>query len=174
MRPVLMAIVAGFGWLMLSGSNATTLKTVPLLEQIRKADTIVHGNITGIRVEERRGKPWTVYTLNLKKTIKGKLEPATVAILGGEFDGKTYKLEHAPSFKRDDELFLFLYDKAFDSPIVGFNQGIYRVQNDRVFDTNGLVIPIISKGIPVEATSSNFAAWIDEQVKNPTTTGGTQ
>jgi hypothetical protein len=155
--------------LLLGLAQASSYKTVSLLEQLTKADSIVHATIASVRSEERNGKPWTVYNLTIKKSFKAELAGSNFAILGGELNNKTYRLVGAPSFKRDDEVFLFLYTKRFDSPIVGFNQGIYKVQGERVVDANGSQFPLVVDGAQVASDTTTFSKFIERTLANPPT-----
>ncbi len=140
-------------------TQATTYPKLSLEAQAERADVIVRATVRAVQAEERNKRPWRVYGLTVQQTWRGdantlpKLQATpSFAILGGD----KLKLEGAPSFKENEEWILFLYTKAYDSPIVGFNQGAYRIQGENVFDVAGKIVQLEADGKKTPATRASF------------------
>lgn len=133
---------------------ATTYPALTLEVQLERAEVIVQAVVQDVKLEERNKRPWTVYTLTTKKYWRGEgLLPkssnlASFAIFGND----KIRLEGAPSFKVGEEWIFLLYTKNFDSPIVGFKQGAYKLDGTSVLDTNGKPVQLDAK----PATPSSF------------------
>ncbi len=110
---------------------ATVVKPLPLAEQAAKANVIVQAKVAEVRDAQRDGVAWKVYRLTVSETVAGdagslpKLEndPALWILAG---------VDDAPTLKVGDEAVMLLYTGTFDSPIVGFNQGLYRLQDGKI------------------------------------------
>ncbi|AFZ68998.1 hypothetical protein [Deinococcus peraridilitoris] len=114
-----------------SVAQATVAPKLSLTEQARKAQVIVQARVAAVTAQERDGQRWTVYRLNLVETLAGNAASLPVIdntpamwVLEG--------VENAPTLRVNDEAVLLLYTGLMDSPVVGFNQGIYRIANARV------------------------------------------
>jgi hypothetical protein len=145
-------------------TQATTYPKLTLEAQAERAEVIVRATIRAVQPEERNKRPWRVYGLTVQQTWRGdaaalpKLQATpSFAVLGGD----KLKLEGAPSFKENEEWILFLYTKAYDSPIVGFNQGAYRVQGENIFDSAGNVVQLEANGKKTPATRASFVAELE-------------
>jgi hypothetical protein len=108
-----------------------------------------------------------VYTLTVRQYLRGEStglpkrgEDSSIAILGGG----NVRLEGAPAFKVGEEWVLLLYAKAYDSPIVGFRQGAYRLDNNRVLDVDGKAVTISQDGKNVEATTPVFLKVLEDLI----------
>jgi len=126
-------------------AQATTLVPLTLSQQIKKADLVLYVRILGVVQENRTlGKetlPWQVYTLEVLESLVGdasalpqKDGKPTLSVLGGA----DLTLEGAPALKAPlnkdpgGEYILMLYKGSFDSPFVGFNQGVYPAVSGKV------------------------------------------
>jgi hypothetical protein len=145
-------------------TQATTYPKLSLEAQTERAEVIVRATIRAVQPEERSKRPWRVYGLTVQQTWRGdantlpKLQATpSFAVLGGE----KLRLEGAPSFKENEEWILFLYTKAYDSPIVGFNQGAYRIQGENIFDAAGNVVQLEANGKKTPATRASFVAELE-------------
>lgn len=146
-----------------SSACATTITPLELSQQVKKADLILHIKIKLIdkEVENLSDLPWQTYAFEVVETLLGDpktLPPSdneksqglpTFSILGGG----DLILEGAPILKPfneekgqewSGEYIIMLYKplssdlgKSYDDPIVGFNQGIYLVQNNAVSTLEG-------------------------------------
>jgi hypothetical protein len=145
-------------------SLATVINALTLEQQVEKAQIIMQTVITTIEVQNRaNNKTWTAYALEPKKFVRGssseliKLNIANKQVPSlSIYGGANIKLEGAPTFKAGDELVLLLYTKAYDNPIVGFNQGVYRVTAGKVTTLEGKPLTVTLDGKAVESTVENF------------------
>jgi hypothetical protein len=159
--------VASLALILIFGTAlATTYAKLTLEQQVEKADVIVRASIKQKTQETRAGKIWTVYNLNISKFYKGdkdSFKDSSFAV----FDSEKVKLEGAPKFVENDDLFLMLYTKTYDSPIVGFRQGAYKViEGDKIVNLDNKPVMIDTDGKPVEATPETFSKQLE------TLTGG--
>ncbi|MBB6096769.1 hypothetical protein HNR42_000181 [Deinobacterium chartae] len=120
-------------------AHATTVLPLSLQEQAKRAEIIVHARISAVSDETRGDLPWRVYVLDVKEIIAGDPKELpqvsgapSFAILGGNLSGQNVTLEGAPVLSAESEYILMLYKTPYDNPIVGFNQGVYFIQNGRV------------------------------------------
>jgi hypothetical protein len=146
---------------------ATTFQKLSLQQQVEKAEVIVRATIKGTAQETRANRPWTVYTLTVRQYLRGESTglpkrgaDASIAILGGG----NVRLEGAPTFKVGEDWVLLLYAQAYDSPIVGFRQGAYRLDNNRVLDVDGKVVTVEQDGKKVEATTPAFLKTLENLI----------
>jgi hypothetical protein len=146
---------------LLSGvAFATTYPKLSLETQLERAEVIVRATIKEVVRVERNKRPWTVYMLQTQQFWRGEgLLPKTsdqpsFAIFGND----KIKLEGAPSFRVGEEWIFLLYTKNYDSPIVGFNQGAYRIEGASLFDVNNK--PILLEGKPT--TRAGFIAALEK------------
>ncbi len=160
-RATLVGLILIFG-----SALATTYAKLTLEQQVEKADVIVRASIKQKTQETRAGKIWTLYSLNVAKFYKGSAE--TFKDSGfAVFDSEKVKLEGAPQFVVNDDLFLLLYTKTYDSPIVGFRQGAYKVlEGGKVVNLDNKPVMIDTDGKPAEATLETFSKQLE------TLTGG--
>jgi hypothetical protein len=154
--------VAALALILIFGTAlATTYAKLTLEQQVEKADVIVRASIKQKTQETRAGKIWTVYSLNIAKFYKGSAETfknSSFAV----FDSEKVKLEGAPRFAENDDLFLLLYTKTYDSPIVGFRQGAYKVtEGDMIVNLDNKPVMIDTDGKPAEATTETFTKQLE-------------
>ncbi|MFN3267479.1 MAG: hypothetical protein ACK41E_11650 [Deinococcales bacterium] len=154
------AVCAIFLFGFLAMALATTYPKLSLEVQLERAEVIVRANIKEVQRVERNKRPWTVYALESKEYWRGEGllpkqgELPSFAIFGND----KIRLEGAPSFKVGEEWIFLLYTKNFDSPIVGFAQGAYRLEGTAVLDINNK--PVLLEGKP--ATRQSFIAAIEK------------
>ena len=162
-----MAVLALIGTGFNTGLNtslATVINTLTLEQQVEKAQIIMQTVITSSEVQNRaNNKTWTAYGLEPKKFIRGSSAELTKLNIANKqvpslsiYGGANIKLEGAPNFKAGDELVLLMYTKAYDNPIVGFNQGVYRVTGGKVTTLEGKPVAVTLVGKTVESTVENF------------------
>ncbi|GAA5511548.1 hypothetical protein Dcar01_00259 [Deinococcus carri] len=117
-------------------AHATTAPTLTLTQQAQKADVIVRAKI-GTPSNVKEGEvTWLVYPLTVTETVAGDAaslpqqagQPVLYVLPG---------LEGLPDLRAGQEAFLLLYSKRLDSPIVGFNQGLYPIENGKVVRPGG-------------------------------------
>ena len=114
-----------------SAAGATTAPPLTLAQQVKKAEVIVRGTL-GAAVAVKDGEvTYLVYPLTVAETITGD------ASLLPQNDGKPalfflQGLADLPELKNGQEVFALLYARKQDSPLVGFNQGLYPVTDGKV------------------------------------------
>lgn len=113
------------------GAQATTAPPLTLTQQAKKADVIIRAT-PGTPSTVKDGEvTWLVYPLSITETVAG--DPASLPQLAGK--PALYLLsgvEGLPELRAGQDAFLLLYSKRLDSPIVGFAQGLYPVENGKV------------------------------------------
>ena len=136
--PGLMAL--GLGLLTLA--SATSAPTLTLAQQAVKAQVVVRATLGTPASVQENGQNWTVYPITVAETVVGdaqglpkyKNQPS-VWVLSGIQDGP-----QLPS----GEAMLLLYTSRFDSPLVGFTQGVYSVSAG----AGGKVVNGLPEGTP--------------------------
>ncbi|ABF45940.1 hypothetical protein Dgeo_1645 [Deinococcus geothermalis DSM 11300] len=113
------------------GAQATTAPPLTLTQQAKKADVIIRATLGTPSTVKDGEVTWLVYPLTVTETVAG--DPASLP----QLDGKPalYLLsgvEGLPDLRAGQDAFLLLYSKRLDSPIVGFAQGLYPVENGKV------------------------------------------
>ncbi len=162
-RVLILALVCALGT-----ATATVYAKLTLEQQVEKAEVIVHASIKAVNPETRANKPWTVYVLDAKRFVRGAAGDLPQS--GGVpsfavFGNDTIKLEGAPIFKAGDEVVLMLYKTAYDSPVVGFRQGAYRVTGGKVQTLEGKQVVLTLEGKTLEVTLEQFLARLDQIAK---------
>ncbi|MFC4638570.1 hypothetical protein [Deinococcus hohokamensis] len=106
--------------------SATTAPTLTLAQQAKKADLIVRATL-GTPVTVKEGElTYLAYPLTILETVVGDAaqlpqqegRPALLFLQG---------LQDLPALQSGQEVFALLYTRRLDSPLVGFNQGLYPV-----------------------------------------------
>lgn len=112
-------------------AEAATVKPLNLTQQAKKADVIVRATLGPREVVKLRSLVFDVYPLKIEETIAGtattvpqhKGKPALFILKG---------TQDLPSFAPNQEAYILLYAKIFASPLVGFNQGYYPINDGKV------------------------------------------
>ena len=131
---VAMVVVALAGALAPSRAGATTVLHMALAAQATTADRIFVGSVTAVASRPTAAAPKyfeTVVTLAVEETVAGSL-PATVELTfaGGSLGGMRQQIDGMPTFAVGERYVVMLeadQSPPLASPIVGFNQGLYRV-----------------------------------------------
>lgn len=117
------------------------LGTLSLDQLTDRASTIVVSTVTSRRAEwENYGASRliiTKVTMEVEQTLKG-IAPRTlvVEVLGGTIGDQTLHVSHVPEFKVGDRDVLFLNGALHAaSPVVGSDQGRFRVMNEAATGT---------------------------------------
>ena len=123
-KVLLTALLGGAAW-------ATTAPPLTLAQQVKKAEVIVRGTL-GPAVTVKEGEvTYLAYPLTVAETITGDAarlpqndgKPALFFLQG---------LADLPELRSGQEVFALLYTRKLDSPLVGFNQGLYPVTDGKV------------------------------------------
>lgn len=138
------ALLAGL--LGLGAAQATVAPTLNLEQQARRAEVIVRATL-GSPVDVRDGNvTYVAYPLTVTETIAG--DPATLP----RHEGAPALLflkgaSDLPQLRAGQDVIALLYSARMDSPLVGFNQGLYPV-------VNGSLVPGVALGTATPPTSA--------------------
>lgn len=119
---------------------ATTYRHMTFDDLIAAAELAFHGVVEGTRVTMEDGDPWTHVTFRLEELLLEPAEPeegstvpadgtVTLAFLGGESDGTRLSVALMPEFAEGDEVLVLAYAGRYYSPITGFRQGLWRLDD---------------------------------------------
>lgn len=114
-------------------AQATTFRLLTLEELIESAELAFHGTVLATDPQLRDGDPWTTVTFDVSEFLlvpDDWSEPGTqlsLDFLGGAAGGSQLTVALMPQFQAGDEVILFAYDADHYSPVVGFNQALWRL-----------------------------------------------
>ena len=116
-------------WSAVAGATAVTPLT--LAQQAQKAEVIVRATLGTPTTAKEGDVTYTVYPLTVTETVAGDAaslpqhlgQPALFFLQG---------VQDLPALGGGQEVFALLYSRRADSPLVGFNQGLYPVTNGAV------------------------------------------
>lgn len=132
------ALVLGI-WL--ASAAATTYLEMTLDEMVAAADIAVYGEVESTSVEERDDLPWTRVLIAVERDLAPADEPSTEVelwFLGGALPGgRTLVVAGMPSFEAGERILVLAYDERYASPVVGFEQGLWRLVGDRLVGADG-------------------------------------
>lgn len=115
---------------------ASTWRALDLGELLGRAELAFHGVVTDVRTELRDDEPWTVVDFEITEAFDWPADPevepgaperVTLAFLGGDAGAVRLTVAFMPGFEIGDEVLLLAYDAPYYSPVVGFNQGLWRL-----------------------------------------------
>lgn len=114
-----------------AGAGATAVTPLTLAQQAQKAEVIVRATLGTPTTDKEGDVTYTVYPLTVTETIAGDAaslpqhmgQPALFFLQG---------VQDLPALSGGQEVFALLYARKADSPLVGFNQGLYPVTNGAV------------------------------------------
>ena len=127
-----LGLVAWVALLMPATAQTTVIVPADLGELSRDAVAIARGRVTAVEghwLEDRQSIE-TIVTLDVESYLKGSLgSKVRFRVPGGEFGRFRTVVVGAPVFAVDDQVIVFLGASGPMVPyIVGFNQGVYRIQ----------------------------------------------
>ena len=119
------------GLMTVPGAGATTAPTLTFVQQAKKADVIVRATLGTATTVTEAGIAYAVYPLTVAETLAGDAgslpqsqgRPALYVLQG---------LADLPTLSAGQEVVVLLYARRLDSPLVGFNQGLYPVTGGKV------------------------------------------
>jgi hypothetical protein len=128
---VVLAVALG----LTSSVGATTYLPVTFQELVTEADVIFVGDVVDLRPYVLRTRTGTIVKTRVTFRVADALYGTTSILevfdfLGGEADGIGMAVEGMPKFAVGDRRVVFARRKASLNPIVGFTQGLLRVQRD--------------------------------------------
>lgn len=142
---LLMSLLA----LLLSGGAwATTYRHLSLTEMLDRAEIAFLGTVSSVSVEERQGEPWTVVEFAVERDVAGPAAEGRreLAFLGGDLATGRLRVELMPSFEVGQRVLILAYLDQYISPIVGFDQGLWRLGGDGLLDTRGRRLSLDDEG----------------------------
>ena len=115
-------------------SVATTIEPMTTSAQAASADRIFVGRVTSVTSRPKADAPKyfeTVVAFRVEDSVAGSV-PSTLAITlsGGEVGGIRQRVDEMPEFHVGERYVVMLeadHTPRLTSPLVGFNQGLYRV-----------------------------------------------
>jgi hypothetical protein len=118
-----------------SSVGATTYLPVTFQELVTEADVIFVGDVVDLRPYVLRTRTGTIVKTRVTFRVADALYGTTSILevfdfLGGEADGIGMAVEGMPKFAVGDRRVVFARRKASLNPIVGFTQGLLRIQRD--------------------------------------------
>jgi hypothetical protein len=145
-------------------AGATTVESMTTAVQAAAADRIFVGTVIEVSSRPKAAAPkWfeTVVRFNVEEVVAGNL-PATVELTlsGGEVGGIRQRVDGMPELGLGERYVVMLeaeHDPPLTSPLVGFNQGLYRVvgvsrASAVVRDRNGQ--PLAGDALPAGARAA--------------------
>lgn len=112
-------------------AQATSVAALTLEQQARKAEVIVRVTLGTAQTVKEGDVPYLVYPLEVKEVVAGDV--ASLPQVGGKpalyfLQG----LQDLPKLSANQEVLALLYTRRLDSPVVGFNQGWYAIEDGKV------------------------------------------
>ncbi len=138
--------------------QATIVLALDFVEQCAQAETIVVGTVRDIvsrRMATNPGFFETLVTLTVDEVVVGAAaDTLTLRLAGGEVGAIRQSIDGMPELAPGERYVVFLdreQDPPLVSPIIGFNQGLYRV--DRTAGTD-VVHDRLGRALPETATAA--------------------
>ena len=133
-------------------SWATTYRQLTLAEIVDRAEIAFLGTVASVTVEERAGEPWTVVEFEVDRHLSGSADEGRreLAFLGGSLAGRELRVSLMPTFEVGEQVLILAYDEAYISPIVGFDQGLWRASDGVLLDSRGQRLSLDDDGRIVE------------------------
>lgn len=132
-----MRIAVAFLLLLVPACFATVVRPPAFPDLVAKADAVIRGEVTAVRVELRnhagRELPFTVVEIAVERTITGTA-PARLELilLGGTTGDRTLEVVGQPQFVVGDRDVLFVQGNGRQfSPLVAMAHGRYLIVEDR-------------------------------------------
>lgn len=133
LRAVTLAAMAAFASM---PAGATSAPTLTLAQLAKKADVVVRATLGAAVAVTEGGVAYQVYPLTVAETLAGDAaslpqyqgRPALYVMQG---------LADLPSLSAGQDVIALLYARRLDSPLVGFNQGLYVIASGKVGAATG-------------------------------------
>lgn len=153
-RPAIaLAILAAAIAVRTAPAGATVVVGQDLADISRQADAVFVGKVATIESrwrDEAAKSIETVVTFTVVETIYGpRTDAVTLRFGGGEVGGLRQVIAGMPQFRVGEEVLLFVTDEPSISPIVGFHQGCFRVE-----EYGGERVVLDAEGAPITGTTS--------------------
>ncbi len=156
-------------------TQATTVATMTTEAQAVAADRIFVGTVLSVVSQPKADRPKyfeTVVRWYVEETVAGTVkQTVTTTFSGGEVGGIRQRVDGMPEIKIGERYVVMLaadQDPPLVSPLIGFNQGLYRIDGVSraetvVHDRNGRslargVMPAAARGPAGDPTLDDFLA----------------
>lgn len=120
---------------------ATVYRQLALEEILAAAEVAFVGTVASLSVVIQDDVPWTVVEFDVEQDLTddaGKGGEVRLSFLGGDPAGApALFVSLMPRFEVGERVVLLAYDEEYYSPIVGFNQGLWRLQGNALVDELG-------------------------------------
>jgi hypothetical protein len=163
---------------LLFSSAQARVKYIPIENLPAMADFIVIGTVidSTSRWNDKGIMIFTDYTIEVEEDILSNVPPTIkMSFAGGTVGAKSIIVTHTPLLKIGEKYLLFGYDHAnYSVPVVGHEQGIFRVVQDRIkqaafiVDYNGYQLEMTREGEVVRgplAEIDSQGALVQRQVE---------
>lgn len=128
---------------------ATTFRELSLEEMFTATEVGFIATVSSASVEMRGDLPWTVVEFEVERWLAGDVADNVVrlAFLGGSRPGGAgLQVNLMPGFEVGERVMILAYDEEYYSPIVGFNQGIWRLRDQALRDAQGRLLSLDDDG----------------------------
>lgn len=136
--------------LMAFAATASSYRVLQLDEMFDVAEVAFVGTVSSVRVESREGTPWSLVEFEVERPLLGaETEGGVVqlAFLGGNRSaGGTLRVSEMPRFEVGERVLILAYEEEYYSPIVGFNQGVWRYQGELLRDVRERTLGLDEEG----------------------------
>lgn len=164
-----MACAAGLAW-------ATTYVQLDVDAMLERADMAFLGDVVDVRVVERDGLPWTRVSFEVVRDLAAEAEAADdpeplaedvalrveLEFLGGALPGEpALAVALMPTFTVGERVLVLAHDEPHASPIVGFRQGLWRVDGDALADLEGRRLGLEDEALAVDGPPAPLDAVLD-------------
>lgn len=136
-----------------ASANATTFRVLSLPEMIGAAELAFHGTVVTATESVRDGEPWTTVTFDVTEWFRVPEEQEenpeghlNLSFLGGTVAGNVVSVALMPEFQAGEEVLILAYAQDYYSPLVGFNQGLWRLAADQWTDEQGRTLGLDEDG----------------------------
>ncbi len=133
---ILMGLALGLAW-------ASTYAELDLATMLERSDLAFYGTVRDVSVEARQDEIWTVVVFDVQEVMKGEVgEELSLSFYGGE----AIVVSGMPRFTAGEVVFTLAYSAPYYSPIVGFNQGLWRLGVRGFEDLRGRLLSLDEAG----------------------------
>ncbi len=133
---------------LLSLATATTFKELSMANMLEQSQIAFYGEVISSEVVEKQAEPWTKVKFKIIKPLLGLEDQKELSLFfyGGYLDGKTLSVSLMPQFYESEKMIILAYKQDYYSPIVGFNQGLWREQTLGLIDENEHILSLDEDG----------------------------
>lgn len=143
------AVLSLIALMLCTAAIATTFRELSLEQIFTATEVGFVATVSSTSVEMRGDMPWTVVEFEVERWLTGG--PAEnrhqLAFLGGSrAGGAGLQVNLMPAFEVGERVLILAYDEEYYSPIVGFNQGLWRLRDQALIDARGGLLGVDDEG----------------------------